>query len=200
MAATKDPLHDDTHIRRILSDLATFLKDEPDEAPRVDPNILLPAICWHDTWKATRFPTTIATMFFDQYWDGYGSLIAFTRYARRHGIPSRYRRAIGYAIREHGQLRLFGRIRTREAILLRDLDSLEQWNLVRLEPMKEKYLNPDNLNPRLMRVARFYFDRFMAKTTDKALHYPWSKAEFAKRKTVYLEEVDRLMREYGHLL
>lgn len=195
MSQTKDPLHDDQHIYRILKDLEVFLRRE-----KIDVNLsaLLLAICWHDTWKATRFPTKLTTMIVNQYWDGYGSTIIFNRSARKSGLDSSIQKSAAYAIREHGRLR-FTKTKTNEAKILQDLDNLDEWSLVRIEPMKEKYLIKEP-NPTLLRLAKFYFDRFMKNQTSDKYWFYWSKLEFKKRKEIYVEEVDRLLAKYGHLL
>jgi len=195
MANTKDPLHDCEHVYRILRDLPALLEYEH---LNVNLEVLLLSICWHDTWKATRFPTTIASVSFDQYWDGYGSARIFKKASATAKLEASTTAAVAYAIREHGRIKFF-KTRTLEAKALQDLDSLDEWSLVRIEPMKKKYLtNQPNL--RLIRLAKYYFDHFMKKQTDKKFWFGWSKTEFKKRKLAYTKEVDRLLATYGHLL
>ncbi|MEK7171170.1 MAG: hypothetical protein AAB774_02600 [Patescibacteria group bacterium] len=196
MARTRDPLHDDQHIYRILSNLERFLEKNKDL--EINFSVLLLAICWHDSWKATRFPTKPSTLVIDQYWDGYGSARIFKQVANQAGLNPKITRAATYAIREHGRLK-FLKTKILEAKILQDIDSLDEWSLDRFEPLKEKYLVKDP-NPSLIRLAKFYFDNFMKKQTDKKFWFDWSKAEFNVRKQIYVKEVDTLLGKYGHLL
>ncbi|MBI4091439.1 hypothetical protein HY419_01655, partial [candidate division WWE3 bacterium] len=54
MRASKDLLHSIGHIERMLNDLNSFLADNPTTKKHINFNILIPAICWHDSWKTTR--------------------------------------------------------------------------------------------------------------------------------------------------
>ncbi len=136
MTKTRDPLHDDQHIHRIIKDLGIFL-----EQTKLDVNfgVLLIAICWHDIWKSTRFPTKLTTLLIDQYWDGYGSARIFKQAATKAGLDCATAHASIYAIREHGRLRLT-KTKTLEARVLQDLDSLDEWSLTRIEPLKNQFL------------------------------------------------------------
>ena len=106
---------------------------------------------------------------------------------------------VSYSIRKHSRFQVLP-IKTPEARILKDLDNLEEWSLERLRLLKKKFLISDQTNLKLLRLAKFWFDHFMAKTTDSGFHFQWSKTEFAKRKKLYLEEVNKLLEEYGDRL
>ncbi len=196
MKNTKDPLHDDQHIYRLISNLNDLIQAEK---PAMNVEIIMTAICWHDVWKSTRFPSIITSVVFDQYWDGYGSAYIFKKAARRVGLNNKISNKIYYAIREHGRLR-FSKTKTTEAKILQDVDGLDEWYLGRIEPLKTKYLITKHPNRRLLRMAKFYFDHFMSNQSPKKFYFNWSKTEFTERKKTYLSEVNRLIEQHGSLI
>lgn len=199
MTQTLDVSHDLTHIERIFDDLSAFLTEEKSiQKQAIDFSILLLAICWHDTWKATRFPRTLQTMLFDQYWDGWGSTRLFNQAARQAGLDERLRRSVSWLIREHGQLH-WHLPKTVESRIFYDLDSLDAWSLTRIDLLKAKY-GAGTVNPTLLRMAKFYFDNFMTRETESNYHFSWTKAQFRARKKLFMKAVDQLTAEYGHLI
>lgn len=199
MLNTLDVSHDLTHVERILSDLDAFLANEKTvNSAKINYEILLLSICWHDTWKATRFPSNLRTMLFDQYWDGPGSMLLFAQEAKKAKISPALIGEVKYIIREHGRLHLLPP-QCLEAKIFYDLDALEGWSLRRIEILKGKYLNR-KINPVLLKIAQFYYERFMLAETEDLYHFAWSKQEFRKRRERYLKEVERLTKQYGHLI
>jgi hypothetical protein len=196
MKKTRDPIHDDKHISRLISNLSSLIQAEK---PAMDIEVVLTAICWHDVWKATRFPAVTTRVVLDQYWDGYGSAKIFKKAAKKANLESDLVRRAYYAIREHGRLH-FAKTKTNEAKILQDVDGLDEWYFGRIEPLKTKYLSANNPNRRMLKLAKFYFDHFMSKQTAEDFYFNWSKKEFVERKKAYLVEVDRLIKEYGSLV
>jgi len=200
MRSTVDPIHNEEHIFRILHDLDRFLKEEDQiDQSKINFEILLLSICWHDVWKSGRFPTNPISLLLDQILEGSGSARIFAKRARTTSLGTRLVRSVVYSIRKHSRFQILS-IKTPEAKILKDLDNLEEWSLEKLNSLKEKFLIPDQIKPKLLKLAKFWFDYFMAKTTDSGFHFQWSKAEFAKRKELYLKEVNKLLEEYGDKL
>lgn len=200
MQNSVDPVHDERHVFRILHDLDRFFKEEAQiNRSKIDLETLLLSICWHDTWKSKRFPTNPVSLLLDQILEGLGSARVFTKQAKEVQLELKLIRSVKYSIRKHSRFQILP-IKTLEARILKDLDNLEEWSLEKMESLKKKFLAPDKINPRLLKLAKFWFDHFMAKTTDSGFHFHWSKTEFVKRKKLYLEEVNKLLEEYGGML
>lgn len=119
----------------------------------------------------------------------------FAKRATEKKLEPRLIHLVKYAIRKHSRFQIFP-TKTLEARLLEDLDNLEEWSLARLESLREKYLASGEINPGLLRLAKFWFVNFMAKTTKSALYFNWSKTEFMKRKKAYFEEVNKLLLQH----
>lgn len=132
MATSHDPYHDHTHAGRMLQDFAFMLRTEPAVKQRLDPEVVVLSICWHDTWKAGRVGRSIWQLLLHQFWDGMGSMALFDRAARQHQYPRHLRQQIRYAIRKHAQFQVLP-LWTLEAVVLRDLDDLDLWSIERLE-------------------------------------------------------------------
>ena len=200
MRNSVDPVHDENHIFRILYDLDRFFKEEAQiDKSGIDLEVLLLSICWHDVWKSRRFPTNPALLLLDQILEGRGSARMFTRRAKEVLLETNLVYPVSYSIRKHSRFQILP-IKTPEAKILKDLDNLEEWSLERLKLLKKKFLISGQINPRLLRLAKFWFDHFMTKTTDSGFHFQWSKTEFAKRKKLYLGEVNKLLIKYGNNL
>lgn len=200
MRRSVDPIHDERHIFRILHDLNRFFRENAQiDRSKIDLETLLLSICWHDVWKSRRFPTNPASLLLDQILEGLGSARVFTTRAKEVRLETGLVRSVVYSIRKHSRFQILP-IKTLEAKILKDLDNLEEWSLVKLELLKKKFLAPDKIDPRSLRLAKFWFDHFMTKTTDSGFHFRWSKTEFAGRKRLYLKEVNKLLEEYGNWL
>lgn len=200
MKKSIDPIHDVNHAVRILDDLNRFLREERRiKKSEIDFEVLLLAICWHDAWKSQRFPKDIASMLFDEAWDGLGSMRMFAKAARKEGLSGQLVRSVKYSIRTHAHFQILTR-KTKESQILKDLDVLEEWSLRKLKSLEEIYLAPRNIDPKLLRLAEFYFDRFMKRFNEASFYFEWPRLEFDKRKKAYLQEVNRLIDEYGALL
>lgn len=198
MRQGRDPNHNETHVFRILNDLDNFLKQEPQGGTNdVNFEVLLLAICWHDSWRSQKAPKNLFAMFFCLLWDGWGSMLMFRKRARGNGLSKELVDQVSYAIRKHAHYQVLP-LKAWEAKILKDLDNLEIWSLERLEILKKIYLKQGKIEQKLVRLARFYFDHFMAKTNKSAFYFDWSKNEFLERRKVYKEEVSKLSVRYGN--
>jgi hypothetical protein len=200
MQKSVDPIHDENHLFRIFQDLDRFLRENSQiDKSEIDFKMLLLATCWHDVWKSERFPTNAVSLVLDQMQEGLGSAKMFTRKAKEEKLEPKLISLTKYAIRKHARFQMFP-IQTREAKILKDLDRLEEWSLERLKHLKKRHLTTGRIDPRLLRLAKFWFFNFMAKVTDSSFHFEWSKTEFLKRKKAYFEEVNKLLLKYGSRL
>jgi len=196
-----DHVHNQAHVEDIIGLLDTFFRASDEVKPElIDFNILLPAICWHDVWKARRQPTVNILKFkFEQYWDGLGSALIFNSYAKREKIAKPLAREIGFAILHHGSL-LFNMSRSRrdkmlylEARLVDDLDSLDFWSIKRLKYAESKYLDKDDkfLNPKITPLINWAYKKFSQGIT--SFSFRWSEEEYNRRKDAILKRAREVM-------
>ncbi|RJQ37332.1 hypothetical protein C4559_03760 [Candidatus Microgenomates bacterium] len=200
MEKSKDPLHNQFHVFRILDDLNAFLKENKEiDINKINYEVLLLSICWHDTWKSKRFPGSIGLLFYQLIKDGTGSMALFKRYAKKTTLDKEILKETKYAIKKHGEFQILPR-KTLESKILKDLDLLEKWSLERLKPLEKKYLVPEKINLKLLRLAKFYFDHFLFPMKKSKFYFKWSQIEFKKRKTFFLTRAKKLLKEYQNFL
>ena len=125
LAEVADHFHGLKHVESILTKLSQLLQQET--FPRkIRFDILLPAIVWHDCWKAGRRSQFPLTLLFDQLWDGHGSYWLFRSATKHSRVPLRIRQIISHTIRDHSWLALEDHA-SLEYKILHDLDGLEEW-------------------------------------------------------------------------
>lgn len=199
MKKSKDPLHDDRHIQRLLKNLDGLFSEERGLRGKVDLEVLLIAIFWHDAWKAGRFPLTFVWVFWNEIWEGWASFFLIRKKMREEGFPSAKIKEVAYALRKHSFFQVL-EPKTLEAKILWDVDHLDLWSLERITPLKKVFLQPKNINPKLLRLAKFFFEKVLLRIKEEDLHFAWSKKEFRERKAIFLKEVEKLEKEYGKYL
>lgn len=213
MTASVDPNHDQEHVFAILSDLNYFL-EQTDELVKAHINLkaLVIAICWHDTWKSTR-PNTLNLFKFiyEQYWDGRGSYHKFLTYIASQPAdelpPPEELELIAYIIKHHARFdfffpRWFRRYvlapRLAEARIMRDIDSLEGWNIKRLQHLEKIFMKNDK--PRgvlknraiLLPLRVYYRVMYQRPASGDCYYYHWPRTVFLKRKDEFLAEFKRI--------
>lgn len=196
MKKSIDPLHRDDHILRMLDSLNSLLKYNPQINKIVNLEVLLPAICWHDTWRSKKFHTNKSAFLYTTFFDGLGSAKLFRRQARKLMIDKKLIKEVAYTIRKHSAVQLLS-LSTTTAKILKELDLLDQWSEERLKIIEETFLIPKKLSPRIIKIAKFYFDHYMIRTHQSAFYLPWIKKEFKLRKQPYIHQVQRLADQYS---
>ena len=201
MRASQEPAHSERHIEDIISLLDEFLGQAKEiDAGRINYEILLPAICWHDIWKSSRpLATNFIKFRFEQYWDGIGSARLFKKYCRKNNLPRALAKNIRFAILHHNDL-FFSLKKTGEcqdhieARLLDDLDSLDFWSLKRLEYAASAYVDENYkfYNPRLVPLFNWALDKFTQKIV--TFSFDWSEREFSRRKEEVLDKCEAIMK------
>ncbi len=194
MRRSINPLHDERHIFGILSNLDTFLETGEVEKSKINFEVLLLAICWHDVWRAKRFPLSLFVYLFDHVMEGTGSMGMFSQVSEVFGLDEETIKKTSYTIRKHSGFQILP-LKSLEGRILKDLDSLEEWSLDRIKPMKEHYMLLGIMNTKVMKLAKFYFDHFMVKDLAKSFFFKWPKTEFERRKKVYVQEVNKFIAE-----
>lgn len=199
MEKSIDGLHDHNHVLRIVQNLNDFLANTQElKKEDINFNVLLPAICWHDSWKSMRFPKNLFHLAYHMYMDGIGSSKLFKKATKNKQIPKKMKKEIAYAIKKHAMLQ-FRKPKTIEAKLLKDMDKLDEWALERLKEVEKKMLKDLHLNKKTIRLAIFYFKRKMLKTKESKFHFEWSKKEFQKRKQIYIDYVSEYIEKNQYI-
>lgn len=196
MKKSVDPLHDETHIGRILDDLVRLLNDNPALTTQINWPVLLLAIVWHDCWKAERQATNVIVLVWQQIYEGWGSGKIFTKEARKVGLPEEVARWVRYAIRTHTGYQ-FVPVKLPEARILRDLDELETWDKDRLESVKRFLQRQEDAKKRRgLRILYFYYFILKRKMGGRRFYFTWSRREFFSRK----EQCRQDLREFSTMV
>lgn len=209
MRDSLDANHNHEHIEKLLDNLDSFLKSESKLA--LNYPVLLPAICWHDVWKASRLMGTGKfKLLYENIYDGKGSEKMFRKYA--HGIRLRIEllEPIAYCIRSHAsfsslfpQSRVISntaklkRIGVTEAQVLRDIDGLEVWNLSRFDSVINSF---EYITPPLLKVAVWWFKNITLKSDENRFYFAWSKIEFRHRLRTVIAHCITLIDEYEKII
>ncbi len=193
MTKSLDPLHSENHIFRMLDDLNAFMTSDSEiNWKKINFEILLLSICWHDTWKSKKFPRSKKAMLYHNLVDGLGSMRVFGKHSKQFNLTKFVSNKTKYAIRKHSSFQFLPK-RTLEAKILRDLDQLEEWSIVRVDEALGSSQKFMDLLEKVFNMAKYYFEHKMLTATDKKFYFRWSKKQFAKRRGVYLLKVGELM-------
>lgn len=179
MAQSPDPLHDHHHLGRLLKHLQSFLKKHPHYQPKIDFAVLLPALCWHDVWKAQRQTLNPLKLIYYQIYEGWGSWKIF-HYQHRQHLPAITLAQITYAIRKHSQFQFFS-LKTLEAKILRDLDDLDILSAKRLKPLLGQRHQVHPLSKKIGQLFLFLQTRNSAFADAQ---FPWTKKRLARQSQI----------------
>lgn len=209
MRDSLDVNHNHTHVEQLLNNLTLFLEYEPHVT--LNYRILLPAICWHDVWKASRLMGTGKfKLLYENIYDGKGSEKMFRSYAKEIRLRIELLEPIAYCIRSHSsvsslfpksrvitntaKLRRIGLI---EARILRDLDALEVWNIHRFDSVINSI---EYITPPLLKVAVWWFKNITLKSDENRFYFSWSKTEFKHRLRLVVQHCINLIDEYEKII
>lgn len=205
MKNSQDPHHGIKHIDRMLDDLYLLAKKEKElQDYKLDWEVLLMSIMWHDVWKTTRsLRKNILSFIYGDIYHGAGGSKMYKRYSNNI-IDDKTIRKAAHNIRKHSSL-LTSFVRrvdtvifppTVEFKLLMDVDGLDSWNVDRLDDFKTGYLG-NNFDKRLVLVGKFWYYFFMKRTSEKHFYFSWSKKEFIKRKKLMMNAINDLWDNRG---
>ncbi len=178
MSKTNDPAHNLGHIERLLKKTNRFIRESANNY-KVDREIILLSICWHDVWKVQRRPTMVS-FFYHQWYEGIGSMIMFQKQAKFVGIPQDIVDKVSYAIRKHSFFQILP-TRSIEAKLLRDVDTLDRWNPARTKVILK---NIDKTNIYILDLYLFFMRHIGFR-----FNFDWSKNEVDKIKPLFFKEM-----------
>lgn len=177
MSLSRDPIHDHHHLGRLLKYLTTFLKHHQ---RRIDFQVLLPAICWHDVWKGQRHTLNPLKLIYYQIYEGLGSQRIFQAANYRLFNDRRLLKQIGYAIRKHSQVQLFPLTKL-EAKILKDLDDLDVLSAPRLKPLLAQR---HQVHPFTRALGKAFLQFQLNPAVQSAAQFPWTKHRLNKQATV----------------
>ena len=174
MLHTKDLNHGMEHVNSLLRSANQFFRATGDRFS-IDREVLLLALYWHDVWKSQNKPTP-RNYLFHQFYEGLGSMFLFRKHARLAGLSPELIQGVSYAIRKHSAFQIRP-AKTLEAQLLWDVDTLDVWNVQRVQAIF-KNLKWTNLA---------FFDSYILYMKNKGFHlnFEWTKNEVKKRKHLF---------------
>ena len=121
---------------------------------KIDFQVLLLSICWHDVWISKRIPKNLIHLTFHQIVEGLGSALIFKKYALKAKLNKKLLRSVYYAIRKHSSFQVIPPF-TLEAKILIDLDKLELWNNYRFFNSKLSMVSNKEFYQKYL--VRFYY-------------------------------------------
>jgi len=178
MTHTKDPSHGIDHLDNMLKHADRFFRSVGNRFT-IDKEVLLLSLYWHDVWKSQNKPT-MANYFFQQLYEGWGSMLMFKKRAKVVGLSSDITRAVSYAIRKHSAIQ-FRPVRTLEAQLLWDIDTLDLWNSKRTKTL---FKNLKGANISLLDSYLLYM-----KKVGLPLNFEWTQNEVLRIKPLFFKEM-----------
>ena len=198
MKKSKDPLHADLHVGDVIEILNEFLlREKGVRNSEINYSVLLPAIAWHDAWKATRPQTKNLVKYrYEQIWDGIGSARVLTEFIQDKKINKELTDRIVRSVYYHTQVP--DRLRRKsddfyeneldlETKVLRDVDGLDMWSLKRLQSAENKHCDKKGV---FHDKKMYYIARWVHNTLDKKImffHFDWSEQEYIRRKKILLD-------------
>ncbi|MBT3464359.1 hypothetical protein HOD20_10295 [archaeon] len=197
MKKSNDLKHDYIHLKNLFHDLNNLIKYEKID---INYNVLLPAICWHDTWHAKEPSTSNSLiMFYRLFYEGYGSSKLFKKHAKNYPIKKYIIQKINVAIKKHVRTgwriidNLFYTPFQLETKILKDLDELDTWSIKRLELLKKIFFK-NKLKTSYLKIMKWYLKNMMLNTTERLFYLDFSKNEFKLRKKLF---IDWVIKNYG---
>ena len=197
MSRSHDVLHDVNHILRLLDILDQFINWEKDIRPRINFDILILALLWHDIWKAKIKVKSTFGLIWAFLWDGHGSARIFTTENKSKIPPDIFKSAL-YAIKVHGPS--IGNPKTLEAKILKDIDGLDEWSAERLDALVKHFLGSKQESRRMIRLLKLYYNLVLKKQKANKYYFLWPQEEFTRRRDVYLAKIDILLKKYENLV
>jgi hypothetical protein len=200
MSKSRDLVHEREHVLDILSLLDQLIQNEKSiDLSRINLDVLLPAIVWHDVWMAVKpMSSSIPKYIFERLYEGAGSARMFMQQASLIDVDRETCDQIARCVRRHSylftnkiSLRLIKPKRL-EIKILQDLDRLDLWTEKRLNQFKAAHIDENGRfrDPKMIHIARLIAR--MAKRLDK-FHFEWSQKEFQRRRKIVVEKGRRLI-------
>jgi len=130
MSEAKDKSHGVYHVYHIFDNLNYLLSCNSEIRRKINFDVLILAICWHDVWISTQTPKNIFNIIYLQVVEGISSAKIFKKEADKIQLDRLIRDNTYYVIRKHSSFQILPAFML-EAQILFDLDKLEMWNYKR---------------------------------------------------------------------
>lgn len=183
---SKDKLHDQYHLERILKNAILFIKENPNLP--INFEVLFISICWHDVWKNTFNSSNLIKLLCNYFLDGIGSVIILIPFSLLNKISLRTTVGSSYAILVHPRFN-FLPLLTNEAKILRDLDVLDEFSKERFTELKKTLMNKKR--SLYFYILKKYFEIFLKK--ENKFYFEWVKNLYIVIKTDYIQTVSSLI-------
>lgn len=187
LLASKDPTHDEQHVASLLRNADRLLEQEQGLRQKVNLEVLVLSIVWHDVWRAGFIPKNAVELLYAFLWDGMGSKKLFVHHAKKFGLKPQTMKATGYAIQKHHSVQFLPR-KTLEAKILKDCDELELWSLARAKIMYTfalEYLNTLGMK----KLSKRYLNMKL-ESSIKTVYFQTTARLLEQRMKVFLKEFD----------
>lgn len=158
-------LHNEHHIDRLLNNLKLFLKNHNNHH-KINFEILLLSVCWHDVWKANKQTLNPFKLLYHQLYEDIGSMIIFSKQTIDL-LPKDIITEVNYSIRKHSQFQLFA-LTSIEAKILKDIDDLDILHTSRLRPLLKKR---NKVNYFTKKFGKYYFSYYTSNSLIKKLEF-----------------------------
>jgi hypothetical protein len=196
MSKSPDPLHNHHHILSILKDLDIMLSEDHEiNWEKVNFNVLLLAITWHDIWKAQRLPKSRKKLVYYWFAEGIGSMRLFSKETKKYHLDPLISKKVRYAIRKHPPFQFLPK-RTIESKILKSLDELEDFSIDRFKEGLNSIHELSEVSPRLASFFRLYYQHWISHKNGYGNKYSWSRIEYQKRKHVFFSQIWPTLRDY----
>jgi hypothetical protein len=196
MTKSPDPLHNHKHVYRILNDLDLMIHQSHDiNWKKVDFNVLLLSICWHDIWKGRRFPKSKKRLLYHWFAEGIGSMRIFSREVKKYNLDKKVVKKVKYSIRKHSSFQITPR-RTLESKILKSLDEMEDFSTARLQDALDSIHTLSEFGPRLFSLFNLYINHWVRRKKGYGNKNSWSRKEYQKRKAVFYEHIWPIVKNY----
>lgn len=130
MKKSHDPVHDIKHVENVFKNLDLILTNL--NKPKIDFDVLMLSVCWHDVYKASNWHGNIIQIIYRHIVEGIASAHIFNKGSKKYSLPAETVKGVCYAIRKHSQIQFTPR-KTIEAKLLDDADKIDALNYERLK-------------------------------------------------------------------
>jgi hypothetical protein len=200
MRNAADLSHSHYHIERILNDLdALYTNEASIQNTQIDFEALLPAICWHDTWRSQIVTSNLLSGTYVLFKDGYGSSKLFAKEAEKTGIDAVLIKKITHIINKHSWFQKRG-IKHIEAHVLKDIDELELFSITRLKEIELTYLKTNStLSKGFIKGLHTFYKKFLKPYSTERLHFNWTKNELLPRREQFMLYVGEYLAKHNEI-
>jgi len=155
MRRARDKSHGVAHVFHIFDNLNYLLDKNPTLKSKINFDVLILAICWHDVWISTQKPRNVLHIIYMQFVEGVKSAAIFDTVATIKNFDPSTRILTKYVIRKHSSIQFLPAF-VLEAKILFDLDKIEMWNYRRFFTLQKNIVSTKEFYQKY--VVRLYMN------------------------------------------